>query len=117
MTHYSEEGKGKEDPEVASRIRERSRNMAPTRDDVEADIQPQTRPFSHGFSGEEWAEKFLLDIFRHTWTRIFDINKNPIASLLSAYGYAPLSFHGVHGVINDVCPDLVEFTPICLDPR
>ena len=84
-------------------------------DDIMADIEAQTSALALRFGGEKGVEDFALNFRRDPRSIIFDFDNYPIFFLKSAQDNLPLSIHGASGVINDIGPNLIKFTPISFD--
>ena len=81
-------------------------------DDTMADIESQTGSLALRFGGEKGVEDLALNFRRNAGAVIFDFNYNPAIFLVGAQSDFTLPFHGAHGVVDDIGPDLVELAAI-----
>ena len=85
--------------------------------DVMADIEPQASPFSRRFGREEGVEDLGLDFFGNTRAVVGYFYDDPVPFPAGMQGNFPLAVHGSDGVVNNVCPDLVQFAPVSFNRR
>ncbi len=79
------------------------------------DIQAQTSAFANTFRGEKWLEDMLLHRLWNTRPVVRDLHYNTFMLVACTYPDMLLPYHVLHRVtrvIQQVGPDLIEFTAI-----
>src|SRR5579871_72125 len=80
-------------------------------------FEAQTRTVADSLGSEEWLEDVIQNFRRNTWPIIGDLDERAIQFAGGADAQLTLSVHGVHSVIDQVCPHLVEFAPVRANAR
>ncbi len=73
------------------------------------DIQPQAGAFSHRFGRKKWFKNTADGIAWYSGSVIGNGYFYEIAFFTGRNGQNTFIGHGIDGVINDVCPNLVQF--------
>jgi len=61
--------------------------------------------------GEEWFENVRLYFGQDTRTVIGDLDHNTTVLAIGSHSKLAFTTHGINGIVDDICPDLVQFAP------
>src|ERR1017187_9366763 len=73
-------------------------------------VQAESSTFSYSLRRKERFENVRLNVRRDSGAVVGDLNYNGIVLPISPNSQLALAAHGVDGVINDVRPNLIQFT-------
>src|SRR5271157_1258727 len=73
-------------------------------------VQTQSCALAYSLGGEEGFENAGLDVGRNSRTGVADLHYNTTVIAIGSNSKVAGSVHGVDGVVDDVGPDLIEFT-------
>jgi hypothetical protein len=73
------------------------------------DVQAQASAMPHRLGGEERVKDAVSDLRGDAASVVDDAHHHALMLAFRQYLYAARVGHGVKGVVNEICPDLVEF--------
>src|SRR5690606_6468967 len=93
----------------------RDRPAVAVHHDVVHDVKSEAGPRAHVLRGVERLEQAWHHVRWDAGAGVRDLDDDLVRAAVAPYPESPPSSHGVHGVVDEVRPDLVEFPTERLD--